>query len=137
MNGFRKAGSALAALALVIAAAGCGTSADPDSWEEAEETGAVRENFLNACELANESLAGDGLNPAAVEAVCLCTFKGLKEEIDDFDEFKELDKALRNTPNPSDLDDDEGETAEANWDGKAEQIIRDCLPRSLTSASDV
>jgi len=136
MNGFRKAGSALAVLALVIAAAGCGTSADPDSWEEADATGAVRENFLAACELANESLTGDGLNPAAVEAVCVCTFNGLRAEID-FDEFKELDKALRNAPNPSDLDDDEGETAEANWDGKAEQIIRDCLPRSLTSTSDV
>ena len=125
----KRIGAALAVAALAVAVSGCGNSADPDNWSEAEETGAVRENFMESCLLANEETAGSQLNPASVQAFCQCTFQRLRDTLE-FDEFKELDRALRDTPNPSDLDDDEGETAEASWDGQAERIIRGCLPRS-------
>ncbi len=112
----------LALLALV--AAGCGNSPDPESWEQAEEEGLVRANFMESCQLANEG-AGEGLTTAQARQLCECTYEGLRNALT-FDQFRALDRALRDDPNPSDLD---GEP-EDSWDDEAERIIRGCIPRS-------
>ena len=117
---------ATAVAVLAASAAACGTSADPADWAEADESGTVEANFMLACRLANDPFSEDGMNVDGVEALCRCSFNGLRAELD-FDEFKELDAALRVTPDPSDLDDADGETAEENWEGEAERIIEKCL----------
>ena len=96
---------------VVVAVAGCGNSADPDTWGEAEENGftdpetgtsygsAVEFNFMTSCLLANRSDSGGNLNAVEAQELCRCDFDGLRESLT-LQEFKDLDRALRSTPNP-------------------------------------
>ena len=133
------------AAALMLLVAGCGNSADPDTWEEAEEDdrfldaefelgdgrslkfeakSAVEHNFMQACLVANTT--GDlSLDPVEALGLCRCSFDGLRRAFDDLQDFKSLDKALRENPNPSDLDDD----PEDLWDDTAEDIFEACARR--------
>ena len=117
------------AVALLLLVAGCGNSADPDTWAEAEEDdrfvsdgfqSAVERNFRASCELAN----AENLNDEEAQVLCRCAFDGLRASLT-LQEFKDLDKALRNTPNPSDLD----EEPEDVWDDRAEAILEACARR--------
>ena len=117
------------AAAVVLVVAGCGTSADPDTWAEAEEDeryvsegydSAVEKNFVDSCRLANSR----NLTEGEALVLCRCSFDGLRERLT-LEEFRSLDKALRETPNPSDLDDD----PEDLWDDTAEDILRVCAER--------
>ena len=133
------------AAALMLVVAGCGTSADPDTWEEAEEDdrfldaefelgdgrslrfearSAVEHNFMQACLVANTT--GDlSLDPVEALGLCQCSFDDLREAFDDLQDFKSLDKALRENPNPSDLEDE----PEDLWDDIAEDIFKACARR--------
>ena len=124
----RSAAVILASLAIaVLVASGCGSSADPDTWEEAEQgeyeggDSAVEENFMAACELANDTSTGGDLNAAEARVLCECAFDGLRSSLT-LQEFKSLDQALREAPNPSDLD----EEPEDVWDDTAEAILTSC-----------
>ena len=117
------------AAAVVLVVAGCGTSADPDTWEEAEQDeryasegadSAVEKNFIDSCELANSG----NLTEVEARVLCRCSFDGLRNSLT-LDQFKSLDRALRENPNPSDLDDD----PEVLWDDTAEDILRACAER--------
>ena len=117
------------AVAVVLLVAGCGRSADPDTWAEAEEDdrfesegfqSAVEKNFIESCELAN----AETLNDEEAQVLCGCAFDGLRDSLN-LQEFKDLDKALRKTPNPSDLD----EEPEDVWDDRAEAILEACARR--------
>ena len=128
------------AAAVVLVVAGCGNSADPDTWEQAEEDkrfvdaefegeegivelsadSAVEHNFLQACMEANTQT----LTLAEARVVCTCSFDGLRTALT-LDEFQSLDRALRSTPNPSDLD----EAPEDLWDDIAEGIFEACARR--------
>lgn len=96
---------AMALLAVALLAAGCGSSSDPGSWEEAEQGGfAVRTNFLDSCQLANTEDAGSNtLGEAAARSYCRCSFNGLRASLT-LDEFDAIDDALRDQPEPSRLD---------------------------------
>ncbi len=129
------------AAAVVLVVAGCGNSADPDNWEEAEQDkrfvdaefageegvvalpaeSAVEHNFLQACMEANTQT----LTLVEAKVVCTCSFDGLRRAFVDLQDFKSLDRALRSTPNPSDLDDE----TEDLWDGTAEDILTACARR--------
>lgn len=129
------------AAAAVLVVAGCGTSADPDTWAEAEQDerfvdavfeseegvvelpadSAVEHNFLQSCMTANTRT----LTLPEAQDVCTCSFEGLRRAFDDLQDFKSLDKALRENPNPSDLEDD----PEDLWDDTAEDILRTCAER--------
>ncbi len=116
-------------LALALLATACGNSPDPQSWDEAEATGDVYDNFIESCRQANEGIedeSGAVLTPVQSQALCHCTYEGLRISLS-FAEFQALDDALRSTPNPSDLD---GDTEDA-WDDEAERIVMGCLPRAL------
>ena len=124
------------AAALVLLAAGCGNSADPDTWAEAEaheftdsDSGeafdsAVEFNFVSACLLANSEESGGNLNAEEARVLCQCAFDGLRNSLT-LQEFRALDRALRETPNPSDLD----EEPEDTWDDLAEGILQNCASR--------
>ena len=127
------------AAAVVLVVAGCGTSADPDTWDEAEEDArfvemelesapgvksesksAVEHNFMESCMEANsrDLIEGEAL------VLCRCSFNGLRGQLT-LQEFKSLDKELRESPNPSDLEDE----PEDFWDDTAEDILRACAER--------
>ena len=127
------------AAAVVLVVAGCGTSADPDTWDEAEEDArfvemelesapgvksesksAVEHNFMESCIEANSGnlIEGEAL------VLCRCSFNGLRGQLT-LQEFKSLDKELRESPNPSDLEDE----PEDLWDDTAEDILRACAER--------
>ena len=119
------------AAALVLLVAGCGNSADPDTWDEAEEDdrfvdeefgaqSAVEHNFLVSCMEANT----ENLTEAVARVLCGCSFDGLRQSLT-LAEFQSLDKALRETPNPSDLE----EEPEDLWDDIAEDIFESCARR--------
>ena len=119
------------AAALMLVVAGCGTSADPDTWEEAEEDdrftsqefgakSAVEHNFMASCIEANTA----NLTEAEARVLCRCSFDGLRAQLE-LEDFRSLDKALRSTPNPSDLDED----PEDLWDDTAEDIFKACARR--------
>ena len=117
------------AAAVVLVVAGCGTSADPDTWDEAEEderfvsegyASAVEKNFIDSCQLANNR----NLTEAESRVLCRCSFDGLRGPLT-LQEFKSLDKELRESPNPSDLEDE----PEDLWDDTAEDILRACAER--------
>jgi hypothetical protein len=114
--------AALVSLALLLA--GCGSSSDPSSWEEAEdqvegdEDFPVKSNFLEAC---NEANAGEGgFDDSAARAYCRCAFQELRESLE-FVEFDALDDGLRKNPDPDAL---EG-TAAAAWQ-VAEPLLEAC-----------
>ena len=129
------------AAAVVLVVAGCGTSADPDTWDEAEQderfvdavfegeegvvelpaASAVEHNFLQSCMEANTRT----LTLVEARVVCTCSFDELRRAFADLQDFKSLDRALRENPNPSDLDDD----PEVLWDDTAEDILRACAER--------
>ena len=119
------------AAALVLVVAGCGNSADPDTWEEAEQDdrfvseefraeSAVEHNFMVSCMEANT----ENLTEAEARVLCGCSFDGLRTQLT-LDEFRSLDGALRSTPNPSDLEDE----TEDLWDDIAEDIFKSCARR--------
>ena len=121
----------LLAAAVVLVVAGCGNSADPDTWEEAEQDdrfvdeefrakSAVEHNFLVSCMEANTA----NLTEAEARVLCGCSFDGLRQSLT-LQEFQSLDKALRENPNPSDLD----EEPEDLWDDIAEDIFESCARR--------
>ena len=117
------------AAAVVLVVAGCGNSADPDTWDEAEQDerfvaegfdSAVEKNFMDSCQLANR----ENLTEPEARVLCECSFDGLRASLT-LDEFHSLDKALRSTPNPSDLE----EAPEDLWDDIAEDIFNACARR--------
>ena len=117
------------AASVVLVVAGCGNSADPDTWDEAEQDdrfasegfdSAVEKNFMDSCQLANR----ENLTEPEARVLCECSFDGLRTSLT-LDEFRSLDKALRSDPNPSDLD----ETPEDLWDDIAEDIFKACARR--------
>ena len=119
------------AAAVVLVVAGCGSSADPDTWSEAEQDGrfldqefraksAVEHNFMAACVAANT----ENLTEAQALVLCRCSFDGLRNALL-LEDFRALDNALRSTPNPSDLD----EEPEDLWDDTAEDIFEGCARR--------
>ena len=122
--------------AVVIAVAGCGSSSDPGTWEEAEEHGftdpetgeefnsAVEFNFMSTCRPANSEGSGGDLNAESAQVLCRCTFDGLRASLT-LQEFKDLDKAFRETPNPNHLDDE----PEDVWEDRAEEIYDACASR--------
>ena len=94
------------AAAVVLVLAGCGTSADPETWAEAEEDdrfadaeydakSAVEHNFMVSCIEANTA----NLTEAEARVLCGCSFTGLREQLT-LQQFQSLDKALRETPQP-------------------------------------
>ena len=133
------------AAAVVLVVSGCGSSADPETWEEAEEDdrfldaefelgggrslrfeakSAVEHNFVQACLVANTT--GElSLDPVEALSLCQCSFDNLRRAFDDLQDFKSLDKALRENPNPSDLEDE----PEDLWDDTAEDIFEACARR--------
>ena len=82
---------------------------------------------MNSCLLAYEESSG-GLSEGDVVFLCRCMYDGLRSELL-FDDFKQLDKALRSSPNPSDLDDSDDDGAETSWDDTAERTIKECVGR--------
>ena len=121
----------LLAAAVVLVVAGCGNSADPETWDEAEQDdrfvdeefrakSAVEHNFLVSCMEANTA----NLTEAEARVLCGCSFDGLRQSLT-LQEFQSLDKALRENPNPSDLD----EEPEDLWDDIAEDIFESCARR--------
>ena len=119
------------AVALVLVVTGCGNSADPDTWAEAEEDdrfvseefraeSAVEHNFMVSCMEANT----ENLTQAEARVLCGCSFDGLRQNLT-LEEFRSLDGALRSTPNPSDLE----EEPEDLWDDIAEDIFKSCARR--------
>ncbi len=126
---FRSVWLLIAAVVLVVA--GCGNSADPDTWDEAEQDerfldqefraeSAVEHNFMASCMEANTA----NLTEAEARVLCGCSFDGLRSQLT-LEEFRSLDRALRDTPNPSDLD----EEPEDLWDDIAEDILTACARR--------
>ena len=119
--------------------AGCGSSADPESWEEAEAAGSVRQNFMNACmegiELAANSGASGGeaevLAVSVGEEYCGCVFDRYRNDWE-YDEFRALDSALRLNPDPSDLDSQDVDPSVAvSWE-KSQNIMSNCARKSET-----
>ena len=119
------------AAALVLVLAGCGNSADPEEWADAEQDdrfldaefnakSAVEHNFMVSCMEANTR----NLTEAQARVLCRCSFDGLRNALQ-LPDFRSLDKALRETPNPSDLD----EEPEDLWDDIAEGIFESCARR--------
>ena len=119
------------AAALVLVVTGCGSSADPETWAEAEEDdrfvseefraeSAVEHNFMVSCMEANT----ENLTEAEARVLCGCSFDGLRQNLT-LEEFRSLDGALRSTPNPSDLE----EAPEDLWDDIAEDIFKSCARR--------
>ena len=115
------------AAVLGLLVAGCGNSADPDTWTEAEQDdrfldqkfeaeSAVEHNFMVSCMEANT----ENLTEAQARVLCRCSFDGLRDELV-LEDFRALDKALRSTPDPSDLD----EQHENLWD-TAEDVVEAC-----------
>ena len=85
---------------LVMFASGCASNNDPSNWEEAIADGTLEENFMRSCGEAN---AGGSLNATQVTSYCECAFEGLSERFaEDFDDFKDAEKRLRNDPNDID-----------------------------------
>ncbi len=126
---FRCVGILVAVALLVLSA--CGNSADPETWEQAEQDdrfeseefaarSAVEHNFMMSCMEANT----ETLTAAEARVLCECSFDGLRAALT-LQQFQRLDDALRADPNPSDLD----EEPEDLWDDVAEDILRSCARR--------
>ena len=107
------------------------TAPIPETWDEAEQDdrfvdeefgaeSAVEHNFLASCMEANT----ENLTEAEARVLCGCSFDGLRQSLT-LAEFQSLDKALRENPNPSDLDDE----TEDLWDDIAEDIFEGCARR--------
>ncbi len=81
---------------LVLFASGCGTNNDPSNWEEAEADGTLEENFMRSCQTANEE---GGLTVSEAASYCACAYDALAQRYaDDFGDFKDAEKRLRNDP---------------------------------------
>lgn len=127
--------------AFVLLLAACGSSADPQSWEEAEAEGSVRENFMNTCVEITESLANSRVSDSAVSAAeaeinvyqeyCGCVFNEYVITLE-YEEFQELESALKLNPDPGALDKQEVHpTAAASWE-KSQHIRDNCASKSET-----
>lgn len=118
--------------------AGCGSSADPKTWEEADAAGSVRQNFMNACIASSELVANSGASGEAevlavnvYEEYCGCVFARYREDLE-YDEFLELESALRLNPDPRALDNQDAHpTAAASWK-KTQDIRNNCARKSET-----
>lgn len=103
------------ALGFALIAAGCSASNDPDTWEDAEDDGNLRANYLRACEEAGTD-TGD-LDESEARIYCECSFEKLVEYyggliVDgrlvtnpdppaaerDFEAFKAQESELRSNP---------------------------------------
>lgn len=77
-------------LSVLVFAAACGSSNDPQTWAEAEEDGNLRPNFIRACTDANVEEGGVELTDAQLETYCECAFVEIVEyfgaDIMSFDE---------------------------------------------------
>ncbi len=81
-------------MALVLA--GCSSSSDPDTWEQADETGKVEENFIRACTEADDGATAD---VDALASYCQCSYDGLRKEYtDDFEGFVAINSDLGSEP---------------------------------------
>lgn len=91
---FRSASIAgLFAFALVVA--GCSSSSDPETWEAADETGKIEENFIRACTVGDDG----NTEAAALADYCQCSYDELREEYDDdFEGFVNVNRDLGNEP---------------------------------------
>ncbi len=109
----RRPGFIAALVAVGLVLSGCGSDSDPDNWEEARQGDfAVQSNYLKACQEANDGEGG--LNAATARQFCQCSFDRLYANGGDrgltFEEFKALDDALRENPDPRRLSDEDRDT---------------------------
>ena len=83
-------------LGFAVVLAGCSSSNDPETWEEAEADGdKVRLNFMVSCEDAN----GDASDDGDVGSYCECSYLELRDYYsDDLQEFKDAESELRTDP---------------------------------------
>jgi len=107
----------VAVLALVVFAAGCGSSNDPETWGEADADGNLQTNFVRACSEANEDGGDLQFDEVQAAAYCECAFEEIVEifggvfvegtrivdvadavEGQDFQAFKDFDEGLRSDP---------------------------------------
>lgn len=123
MGELRYAGAAFVLCALLLASGCMGGSADPTSWEEADESGQVKDNFMAACVESSTVLSASGEN--SPESMCECTYTSAREELT-FDEFQALDRGLAVTPDPDDLSYEQGQDTTSIWN-KYRGIIQDCM----------
>ena len=82
-------------LGFVLVAAGCSSSNDPATWEEAEEKGDVQTNFVDSCEEANTD---SGADADRANSYCKCALDEVREYYSDFGEFRDAESELRNDP---------------------------------------
>lgn len=106
----RRLGLIAVLAAVGLAVSGCGTDPDPDNWAEAQQGDfSVRVNYLKACEAANDGEGG--FNAVTARQFCECSFNALyaggEERGLTFEEFKALDDALRDDPDPRSLEDED------------------------------
>lgn len=78
-------------LAATTFAVGCGSSGAPVSY--ADQDGAVRDHYVEGCQLGFEETGDDNL-VAGATAVCACAFDEIESTIP-FEEFEDLDKRLK------------------------------------------
>ncbi len=92
---FRSAAVA-GAITFALVLAGCSSSSDPDTWEQADETGKIEENFIRACEAADDGATADA---AALASYCQCAYDGLRAEYDDdYEGFVDINSDLSSKP---------------------------------------
>ena len=91
-----RVASVLGLLLIALVAVGCAQSSDPTTWEEALAEKNVENNFINACEEADEGTTADTV---ALADYCQCTFTELQETFsDDFERSDAVDNAVRSNP---------------------------------------
>ncbi|MEQ8841200.1 MAG: hypothetical protein RIB98_09465 [Acidimicrobiales bacterium] len=91
-----RSAAAAGVIVLALVGAGCSSSSDPNTWEQADETGKIEENFLRACAEADDGATADA---DALEAYCQCSYDDLREEYDDdFDGFVAVNSDLGSEP---------------------------------------
>jgi len=92
---FRSA-SLAGLITLVLVLAGCSASSDPDNWVDADATGKIEENFLRACEAADDGKTSDA---NALADYCGCSYDDIRVEYtDDFEGFKTVNSGLGSDP---------------------------------------
>lgn len=104
-------------LSLVVFAASCGASNDPETWAEADADGNLQANFIRACTEANEDGGDLEFDEVQAAAYCECAFVEIVEifggefvdgttivdvadavEGQDFQAFKDFESGLRSDP---------------------------------------
>ncbi|MGB1505553.1 MAG: hypothetical protein ACPHIC_07110 [Acidimicrobiales bacterium] len=109
--------SVVAVFAVVVLAASCGSSNDPETWAEADADGNLRTNFIRACSEANAEGGDLEFDEVQAAAYCECAFVEIVEifggvfvegtriadvadavEGQDFQAFKDFEAGLRSDP---------------------------------------